>query len=92
MKDKKKPGIIWKIKKCVYGLDDAGRQWFLKVESDLKNLGGKQSKSDPCLFFFYNKDGDLDGIIYLYVDDFLHMGSQSFEEKVMEKVHKFYKI
>ena len=37
--DKKKPGIIWKIKKCVYGLDDAGRQWFLKVESDLKNLG-----------------------------------------------------
>ena len=90
--DQRKPGIIWKVLKCVYGLDDAGRNWFLKVESDLKAMKCIQSKVDPCLFFYFPANGDLGGIIYLYVDDFLHLGGPIFEEEVVRKIHKVYKI
>lgn len=76
---------------CV-GLDDAGRNWFLKVESDLKEMKCTQSKVDPCLFFFFLDNGELGGIIYLYVDDFLHLGGSTFEEEVVRKIHKVYKI
>ena len=52
-KDLKKQGKIWKLNKCVYGLDDAARNWFLAVEKDLKEMGCIQSKVDICLFFFF---------------------------------------
>ena len=29
--DIKKPGIIWKLKKTLYGLDDASRKFWLRV-------------------------------------------------------------
>ena len=90
--DMRKPGMIWKLQKCVYGLDDAGRSWFLKVAKDLKDLKCNQSKADPCLFSWYDDSGALAGIVYLYVDDFLHMGEKVFEQRVVVKIHQLYKI
>ena len=90
-KDYKKEGRLWKLRKCVYGLDDAARSWFLEVEKDLKNLNCIQSKVDPCLFYFYDDD-ELIGIVFLYVDDFLHLGNEIFEEKVIQKIKSIYHI
>ena len=50
----KKKDKIWKLYKCVYGLDDAARSWFLDVEKDLKEFGCIQSKVDLCMFYFYS--------------------------------------
>ena len=47
----KKDRIIWKLRKSVYGMNDAGRRWFLKVEETLENLGCFQSKLNYCLFY-----------------------------------------
>ena len=35
----KKKNMIWKLKKSVYVLNDAGRKWFFKVEETLNKLG-----------------------------------------------------
>ena len=55
-KEVKTKGVIWRLKKCMYGLNDAPRKWFLKVEQTLKELRCKQYKMDPAVFS-YSTDG-----------------------------------
>jgi hypothetical protein len=51
-----------KLKRNLYGLVQASRNWFLKLRAIYERLGFKQSKSDPCLFL------RKDMIIVLYTD------------------------
>ena len=76
-KEAKKPGIIRHLKKCMYGLQDAPRMWYLNVTDVLINVGCKQVGLDYSLFV-YVKDSVLEGVILVHVDDFLHIGSQYF--------------
>jgi hypothetical protein len=39
-----------KLKRNLYRLVQASRNWFLKLSAIFERLGFKQSKSDPCLF------------------------------------------
>jgi hypothetical protein len=39
-----------KVKRNLYGLVQASRNWFLRLSAIYERLGFKQSKSDPCLF------------------------------------------
>ena len=39
-----KEGIIWKLKRCLYCLNDAARQFYQSVVDCLKNVGCKQSQ------------------------------------------------
>jgi hypothetical protein len=54
-----------KLKRNLYGLVQASRNWFLKLSVIYERPGFKQSKSDP--FLFLRKDM----IIVLYTDDCL---------------------
>ena len=38
------------LRKSLYGLRRAGRNWHLKLNSVLRKLGATPTKSDPCLF------------------------------------------
>jgi hypothetical protein len=38
------------LKRNLYGLVQASRNWFIKLSAIYERLGFKQSKSDPCLF------------------------------------------
>ena len=79
------PGILWKLKKCVYGLSDASRNWYFSVRKLLKTHGCQQSSSDPGLFFWHD-DGQLGGIIIVHVDDFIWSGKPKFEIDIIEKI------
>lgn len=89
--EERKEGVIWKLNKAVYGMNDAGRKWFFKVEETLGRLGCVKSKYDHCLFT-YRKAGQLAGIILLWVDDIFHAGSKAFEEEVMREIHREFLI
>ena len=41
---RRKSGVVWKLVKPVYGLDDASRKWFISFKKTLIDLGMKQSK------------------------------------------------
>jgi len=56
------------IKKNIYGLRQAGNNWFDTIGSSLLALGFCQSQHDPCLFIM------KDCIILVYVDDCLIFG------------------
>ena len=82
-KEVSKPGKVWLLKKSLYGLNDAARQFHNSVAAELKRLGCIQSHLDPTLYFMATGD-TLHGMILTHVDDFLHCGDHIFESRVME--------
>ena len=62
-------GYIWKLNKCVYGLTDASRVWYLTVKKELTKLGMCVSSHDEAVFTFHQA-GRLQGIVSTHVDDF----------------------
>ncbi|CAO2834550.1 unnamed protein product [Amaranthus hypochondriacus] len=65
--------MVCKLKKSLYGLKQASRQWFARLHSELVHLGFKQSKQDYSLFT--KSSNDLLTIVAIYVDDILVTGN-----------------
>ena len=86
--ERKKQGIIWRLKKPCYFLDDALRQWFLSFKKTLKDLGMVQSQREYCLFL-YHKEDQLEGFLVFHVDDIILAGSEEFTE-IMKKLRTKY--
>ena len=80
-----KTNKIWKLNKTIYGLNDASRQWYLKVKESLEKLGVCMSIYDEALFFC-TREGKLQGIIALHVDDFFHCGTVSFQNTTIKAI------
>jgi hypothetical protein len=36
--ERAEPGKLWKLKRCIYGLCDAPRSWYIRVKDMLKSL------------------------------------------------------
>ena len=83
---------LWRLKKCPYGLADAGRHWYLRIVKELKALGGKQLRIDQAVFVWHNSSGDLEGIMVIHVDDFLYGGTETFKSNIIEKVHQAFTV
>ena len=90
-KEVEQQGFLWLLNKCLYGLKDASRKWYLRVVAKLKQMEFKTCCYDSGLFYLI-KDDILIGIIALHVDDFLHAGSKYFEEEVMPQVLSCFKV
>jgi hypothetical protein len=60
---------ICRLNKALYGLRQAGHQWFKKLDTQLKALGFQPSFADPCIYTS-SKGGDYT-IIAVYVDDLI---------------------
>ena len=83
---------VWSLKKCIYGLNDAPRSWYVKVKDSLISLGGSQSIYDSALFLWHSEDGTLKGIIGCYVDDFVYCGTEQFQSDVIQRLKGMFKI
>ena len=84
-KDIQRPGQIWKLRKAMYGLDDASLLWYKTVEEEMYKLGGKKLQSDPAIFYFHHpKKCHLEGMVGWHVDDINGGGSQYFYDNVMK--------
>jgi hypothetical protein len=76
-----------KLKRNLYGLVQASRNWFLKLSAIYKKLGFKQSKSDPCLFL------RKDMIIVLYTDNCLLYARHTTDiDKFVKTLRNDYKL
>jgi hypothetical protein len=63
------------LRKCLYGLKDSGRQWWLLVRTRFLELGFSPCSADPCVYVKSSPSGFV--ICATYIDDFLICGSDS---------------
>ena len=82
---KKNPGIIWKLNKCLYGLNDASRNFYYRVRPLLEQNGFKISGQDEA-FWYKNENGVLKGMVAIHVDDFIISGPHEFRIAVIDMV------
>ena len=82
---------LWLLHKCLYGLRDASRQWYTKVEDVLTKLGFKKCTYDSGLFYL-TIDGQLEALVGLHVDDFLNAGGKHFHEVVLPAILSTFKV
>ena len=80
-KEFRKPNILWKLNKVVYGLCDASRSWYLRIVEVLTNLGMNVSRFDKAVFTYGERM--LEGVLLVHVDDVLYFGSEKFIEEVI---------
>uniref|UniRef100_A0A0A9Z310 Retrovirus-related Pol polyprotein from transposon TNT 1-94 n=1 Tax=Lygus hesperus TaxID=30085 RepID=A0A0A9Z310_LYGHE len=71
------------LKKSLYGLKQAGRQWYKKLDARLKEIGFISSCSEPCLYI--RGEGEDKILLAVYVDDLIIASSN---EKETEKLKK----
>ena len=84
--------LLYKLNKTMYGNVDAALRYFLKFKRILLDLGLKQCKSDPCVFYRENGSGELLLMIAVHVDDSLVAGRQSEVTKLMDEFEQHLKI
>ena len=60
---------VCRLKKELYGLKEAPRAWYGRINRFLMSLGFTKSKSDSNLYYKVDDDGII--ILLLYVDDIL---------------------
>ena len=83
--------MVCKLKKSLYGLKQASRQWFARLVAELLHQGFLQSKNDYSLFI-RNFD-DCMTIIFVYVDNILLTGdSQIHMDKLKQHLYKVFSI
>ena len=63
-------GVLWKLRKVVYGLNDASRNWFFTVRKELLSSHCIQSTIDKAIFRWYD-NSKLAGLFVLHVDKLL---------------------
>jgi hypothetical protein len=61
--------LVCKLKKGLYGLKQAGRLWYAKIDYELKSLGFSGLDNEQCVYLLSSAESTT--IIGLYVDDLL---------------------
>ncbi|GJW96720.1 retrotransposon protein, putative, ty1-copia subclass [Tanacetum coccineum] len=69
----KYPNRVCKLKRSIYGLKQASRQWNKRFDDEIKKFGFTQNRDDPCVYL--KASGSNVTFIILYVDDILIMGN-----------------
>ena len=62
-----KEHMVCKLKKSLYGLKQASRQWYLKFNDTIVSFGFKENTVDRCIYLKVN--GSKVIFLILYVDD-----------------------
>nr|GEX77291.1 hypothetical protein [Tanacetum cinerariifolium] len=69
----KYPNHVCKLKRSIYKLKQASRQWNKRFDDEIKKFGFTQNPDKPCVYL--KASGSYITILILYVDDILLMGN-----------------
>ena len=69
-----KESHVWRLKKALYGIKQAPRAWYSRIDSYLQSLVFTKSDADSNLYI--NVVGNIPLILVLYVDDLFLIGDE----------------
>nr|GEX79318.1 retrotransposon protein, putative, Ty1-copia subclass [Tanacetum cinerariifolium] len=69
----KYPNQVCKLKRSIFGLKQASRQWYKRFYDEIKKFGFTQNRDEPCVYL--KASGSNITLLILYVDDILIMGN-----------------
>ncbi|GKB69724.1 retrotransposon protein, putative, ty1-copia subclass [Tanacetum coccineum] len=69
----KYPNHVCKLKRSIYKLKQASRQWNKRFDDEIKKFGFTQNRDEPCIY--QKTSGSYVTFLILYVDDILIMGN-----------------
>ena len=84
-------GKLWRLKKSVYGLNDAAKSWYESLKAILTENGMTVSSLDLALFY-YQDDDKFSGVMCIHVDDVLFAGDEKFFNRVVTPIMKSLKV
>jgi hypothetical protein len=67
MSDKEHMGCH--LRRSIYGLKQASRQWYIKFDQTIRKFGFEENKEDNCIYAKFKKGKYI--FLVLYVDDIL---------------------
>jgi hypothetical protein len=76
---------VWRFKKSLHGLEQAGRQWHLNLCDLLQGMGFKRAGYDPALFCRTSSSREKQ-FIFLWVDDLMIFASKAICDSIVEQV------
>lgn len=84
-----KTDMVYKLKKVLYGLKQASRVWYTRIDSHMINLGFLRSETESTLYVKNYQDKEQ-LIVSIYVDDLLinggnHQLVQQFKQQKMKE-------
>jgi hypothetical protein len=68
-------GQVCKLIRALYGLRQAPRAWYTRIDTFFRSLGLQKSNEDPNLYFSFQNGKHM--IILLYVDDIIITGDDN---------------
>ena len=80
---------IWKLQKCLYGLADTSRYWYLREKEELIKLGANVSSVDSALFYWKEHYQPV-GILACHVDDMIWGGNENFKINVINNLKNIF--
>lgn len=80
LKDLQGNSKICKMQRAIYGLQQAGRQWFAEINRTLKDIGLTPTNADPCVYV----DKEELTFVLIYVDDILIVYKNKNKEKFIK--------
>ena len=80
-----------RLDKAMYGTVQAARQWFKKLRDCLLDMGLKQSRVDPCVFY-EKREGILTLLLCTYVDDLAVTGTQADVNKFKLALKQYFNV
>ncbi|KAL0386163.1 UNVERIFIED_CONTAM: hypothetical protein Sradi_3010600 [Sesamum radiatum] len=84
-------GHVCKLKRSLYGLKQASRQWNVEFTSKIEGLGFLQSPHDHCLFTKSTATGLT--VLIVYVDDILIAGESAADiQDIKTHLHNLFTI
>jgi hypothetical protein len=63
------------MRKSIYGLKQASRQWYLKFDETIRSFGFKENEEDNCIYAKFRSEKFI--FLILYVDDILLASSNA---------------
>ena len=84
-------GKLWRLKKALYGLNDAAREWYLKVSESVSDIGGSKCTLDNAVYYWH-QNKKLVGICAAHVDDFILCGEDPLIEQTEAEIKSRFKV